>query len=178
MRLALHGAPGAGKTTTAARLFSELKERHYSVEHVAEYVKSWAYQGRTPEGFDQVYIFGKQMQYEYRFLKYGVKNIITDSPPFLSGWYAQKYFGQEMADHIWALCDMYDKQFPVFNIFIDRGSKPYDPAGRYQTEEEAKEFDAEILRSLYDHYPANRIAIIPYDDKEAMLAKVLEVCDK
>ena len=57
MRISLFGGPGSGKSTTAARLFSELKERHYSVEHVSEYVKSWTYMNRKPKGFDQVYIF-------------------------------------------------------------------------------------------------------------------------
>ena len=39
MRINLLAGPGAGKSTMAAWLFSELKRRNISVEHVGEYVK-------------------------------------------------------------------------------------------------------------------------------------------
>ena len=84
MRINLLAGPGSGKSTTAAWLFSELKIRHISVELITEYVKSWATQKRQVTTFDQVYLFGKQMQYEYRFLNNGIKNVVTDSPLILS----------------------------------------------------------------------------------------------
>ena len=178
MRISFFGGPGSGKSTTAARIYSELKERNYSVEHVSEYVKSWTYTGKKPKGFDQVYIFGKQLEYEHRFLSNGVKNIITDSPTFLSGFYAKKYNGLNMAIPIWNLCKIYDSEYPTFNIFLERGDKPYHQDGRYQTEEEARQFDSDMYSDLCNFYKTKQTVKIPYNDKEAILAQVLEVCDK
>lgn len=178
MRISFFGGPGSGKSTTTSRVFSQLKELHYSVEHVSEYVKAWAYMNRVPKGFDQVYIFGKQMQYEHRFLNNGVKNIITDSPPFLSGFYAKKYYGIEMANPIWDLCKLYDKEHEVFNIFLDRGDKTYHQDGRYQTEQEAREFDIDMLNDLTSFYGSEKIVVLPYNDKEEILKRVIEACQK
>ena len=176
-RICLYGGPGSGKSTTAARVFSELKEQHYSVEHVSEYVKSWTYMNRAPKGFDQVYIFGKQLEYEHRFISNGVKNIISDSPTFLSGFYAHKYCLPGIAESIWDLCKIYDREYPCYNIFLERGDKTYHQDGRYQTESEARQFDNDIWDLLVDFYGSNLVRI-PYNDKEAILNKVLEVCDK
>lgn len=174
----MFGGPGSGKSTTTARVFSELKERKYSVEHVSEYVKSWAYSGRQVKEFDQIYIFAKQNQLEYKFLSNGVKNIVTDSPTFLSVFYSKAYISQEMADAIWKLCQIYDSKYPVFNIFLERGDKTYDPNGRYQTEDQARKMDDEMWEMLISHYPPEQCCRIPYKHKDAILAKVLEVCDK
>lgn len=177
-RINLYGGPGSGKSTTAARVFSEMKDRKISVEHVSEYVKSWAYAKREVKEFDQVYIFAKQQQYEHRYLSHGVKNVITDSPTFLAVYYADRYISKEMSDAIWNLCDLYDKKYPVFNIFIDRGEKSYVSEGRYQTEEEAREMDNGIWEKLISLYPPEMCCRMNYLDKDAILAKVLEVCDK
>ena len=50
--ISLHSGPGTGKSTSAAQLFAELKQRHCSVELVREYVKKWAWEGRKISGFD------------------------------------------------------------------------------------------------------------------------------
>ena len=177
MRINLFGGPGSGKSTTAARVFSELKERKTSVEHVSEYVKSWAYSGRPVKHFDQIYIFGKQQQYEFRWLTNGVKNVITDSPCFLSAYYSRKYISEDMAEAIWRLCELYDQTYPCVNIFLERGDKEYVAEGRYQTEEEARSLDVEIYEYLMEKYEGNVIKI-PYTDKQLILDTVLKYCDK
>ncbi len=178
MRINLLGGPGSGKSTTTARVFSELKERKYSIEHVSEYVKSWAYSGRKVNEFDQIYIFAKQQQYEYKWLSNGVKNIITDSPTFLSVFYSKKYISFEMSEAIWKLCQLYDEKYPVYNIFLDRGDKMYDGNGRYQTEEEARKIDEEMWNTLVQYYKPETYCRIPYKDKDAILNKILEIADK
>ena len=85
------------KVLLLPEFFAELKDRHYSIELILEYIKSWVYFNRIPKGFDQFYIFSKQIQYESRCLDNGVKNIITDSPIFLSSFYANKYCSKELA---------------------------------------------------------------------------------
>lgn len=178
MRINFLGGPGSGKSTTAARVFSELKERHYSAESVSEYVKAWAYSGRSVKDFDQIYVFAKQQQYEFKWLSHGVKNIITDSPTFLSVFYSNKYLNKDLANCIWELCKLYDSKFPAYYIFLDRGNKVYDPNGRYQTEDQAKTIDTELWEALVKYYPAEMYCKIPFQDKEQILQKVLELADK
>ena len=61
MRICLYSGPGAGKSATAADIFAEFKRKNYSIELVAEYIKTWAYEGRKPESYDQTLIFANQL---------------------------------------------------------------------------------------------------------------------
>lgn len=140
MRFNFLGGPGVGKSTVAAEVFSLMKRKLYSVEHVGEYVKSWAYAERDVAPLDQFYLQAKQMHYEYRFLKAGVKNIVTDSPVILGSIYAT----QELKPTLRLISDVYDTYYPSINIFLVRGDKPYITAGRYQDKERAMEIDDKI----------------------------------
>jgi len=182
MRVNLLGGPGCGKSTTAAWLFSELKVRQVSVELVTEYVKVWACQKRKIETFDQVYLLGKQMQYEHRFLTAGVEHVITDSPVILSGIYAEHYdldgtLG--IARPLLSLAEAYEKKYPSVNIILDRKNKPYITQGRYQTHEQAREIDQLITR----YYLTNKdrlelnVAYFDYRNREGILTYVLTVLE-
>lgn len=150
MRINLFGGPGSGKSTTAAWIFAELKKKGYSIELVSEYVKSWAIAKREVIGFDQVYLMGKQLNYEYRFLANGIKHIITDSPVLLSACYARTYFGDLcVADHMEGIVQEYENRHESLNIFLNREGKPYRTEGRYQSEEDAAKMDV-IIRDTLD----------------------------
>jgi hypothetical protein len=131
-------------------LFAKLKIAGYSIELVSEYVKAWAIAKRAPVGFDQVYLMGKQLQYEYRFLSNGIQNVITDSPVLLSACYTRAYYPElaNVADHMDAIILEYEKQHPAINIFIDRGDKEYKTEGRYQTQEAAQKLDGVVRDTL------------------------------
>ncbi len=179
MRVNFFAGPGAGKSTTTARVFSQLKERHVSVEHVGEYVKSWAYKKQQINKWDQIYIFGKQQQYEYRYLSQGVRNIVTDSPCFLSVVYSL-FYGRKSAENIASavamLCKEYDEDHPCLNIFLDRGSKTYVQEGRYQSYGSAKDVDKFMEETLWKYNkPFVKIA---YDDKDLILETVLKAVEK
>lgn len=149
MRINLYAGPGSGKSTTSAWLFAELKKLGYSIELVSEYVKSWAIAKRNVIGFDQVYLMGKQLNYEYRFLAHGIQHIVTDSPVLLSACYTRSYFNDlKIADHMEAIISEYESRHPSLNIFLDRAGKEYRNEGRYQTEDEAKHMDRIILDTL------------------------------
>jgi nicotinamide riboside kinase len=176
MRINFLGGPGSGKSTTAAWLFSVLKQRHVSVELVTEYVKAWACQKRVVNEFDQVYLLGKQMQYEYRFLSSGIKNIITDSPVMLSPVYADAYYPDiNVAAPMLQIITEYEKRHPSLNIFLRRNDKPYVQEGRYQTLEQAKEIDEKIKKTLF--YGESRLGWnvihIDWDDRDRILETAL-----
>ena len=70
---------GHRKSTSAAQLFAELKQRHVSTELAREYVKKWAWEGRKISGFDEYYFVGHQIREES--LLFGkVDYIVTDKP--------------------------------------------------------------------------------------------------
>lgn len=176
MRINFFGGPGSGKSTTTARIFAQLKERQVSVEMVAEYVKAWAYAHRQVKAFDQVYLFGKQHQYEYRFLSAGVKNIVTDSPCFQSTIYARHYGQPQMARLLAGLCKLYDDEHRCLNVFLLRGKKPYVQEGRYQSYDQAKQLDQIILECLREYYP-NNLVFLDYADQQGILDTVLEAIE-
>lgn len=152
MRINLLAGPGSGKSTLASGLFSKLKRDGYSVELVTEYVKTWAYQKREINKFDQIYLMGKQMNYEYRFLSNGVSNIITDSPVFLSAAYTKFYHSEELYQNMIGIIRDYDKEYPFINIFIERSDKNYNPHGRNEDYNKAIELDRLIKEATISVY--------------------------
>jgi nicotinamide riboside kinase len=159
-RICLYAGGGAGKSTTAAWLFSELKRSGYSIELVVEYVKALAWQDRRPQSFDQCYLFGKQLHYEDRILRSNCQLIVTDSPVLLSSVYARLFAeNTEIAGPLETLALIFEKQFPSINIFLERGDKPYKLDGRWGDIEGAKMVDAEIRATLdglnFQYYVSN-----------------------
>ena len=165
--------PGSGKSTTAAWLFSELKSRNYSVELVTEYVKSWATQKRHVSQFDQVYLFGKQMQYEYRFLNSGIKNIVTDSPVLLSCIYSDVYYPElGLGEKMMPILKEYERLYPSVNIYLERNDKVYHQEGRYQTYEQAKEVDNIVKKFINNNL--DTVHYVDYNDR----CKILDIVTK
>ena len=79
----LFGAPGAGKSTGAAYIFSQLKMRGINAELVTEFAKDKVWEGSKAVFENQAYIFGKQY---FRISRCAdqVDVIVTDSPLLLS----------------------------------------------------------------------------------------------
>lgn len=140
----LFGGGGSGKSTNAALIFGELKMRGILAEQVTEYVKEWAWDDRVPNEFDQLYIFAKQARKEYMLFN-KVDFIVTDSPVLLSGFYEEKYYKYHITK---PAIDAYIKAREELGVkhhnFFMRRTKPYVKAGRYQTEEEARQIDVEM----------------------------------
>jgi hypothetical protein len=148
-RICFYAGGGAGKSTTSAWVFSELKRAGYSVELTVEYIKSWAWQNRRPESMDQVYLFGKQLHYEDRVLRSNCQLIVTDSPVLLSSIYARLFSEMpEISAPLETLALIYEKKFPSINIFLERGDKPYKLDGRWGDIDGARKVDAEIRGTL------------------------------
>ena len=139
----LFAGPGSGKSTTCAGVFAKLKLAGINCEMALEYAKDKVWEESNKVLDDQIYVFGKQLHRIFR-LKDKVDVVITDSPILLSIIYDKtrnKYFS-----------DLVLNQFNNFdnrNYFIER-TTVYNPKGRLQTEDEAKEIDKVLLDLLKD----------------------------
>lgn len=154
-RINIFAGPGAGKSTNAARLFANMKDKHlqddFTLELIHEYVKTWAWEGKVPQQYDQFYIFAKQLRRETTFLQNGGNLLITDSPILLSAYYA-KIHNAPLWEQILATVREIDYEFPPLNVFLKRGDRHYDPKGRFETEDQARERDDHILNLMMDEY--------------------------
>lgn len=173
MRINLFGGPGAGKTTTSSFAFGAMKDDGRSVELAREFIKTWAYQKREVKPMDQITIFGRQFEEEYQYLSNGVKNVVTDSPVFLSYVYGKKYVPHlNMHPHILGLVQAYNAEHESLNIFLDRGNKAYDPMGRWQSPEEAIELDKMIRRELEEC--GIPFVSFPFENREEIIKYILD----
>ena len=138
----LFAGPGVGKSTTAARIFAELKLMGVNCEMALEFAKDkvWEESFRTMD--DQIYIFGKQFHRIWR-LKDKVDVIICDSPLPISIVYDKE---NSQAFHQ-LIMEQFNK-FDNLNFLLERGTE-YQEAGRVQTEEEAKEVD-KVVKNVLD----------------------------
>lgn len=169
----LYAGPGCGKSTSAAYLYYLLKSAGKNVELVREYVKDWAWDERKINTYDQIYFLGKQTRRES--MLYGkVEYIVTDSPVLMGSFYAQKYCPVLLSEGVRSATLAFYNQAEKdghrhHHVFLKR-SKPYNPAGRYQDENEAKDLDSEVRRYLRDM----KYAFSECDTDEASLSKLLE----
>jgi len=145
----LFGGPGCGKSTLAAELFVAFKRQGKNVELVREYVKDWAWANRKIGIYDQLYICGKQSHKEVSL--YGkVDVIITDSPLLLGPFYQEYYSGTEsyVLPAVSGLLSQASRSgVKHLNFHLSR-EKKYNPAGRYETEEQAVTIDNAIATFL------------------------------
>ena len=169
----LFAGPGVGKSTTAARIFAELKLMGVNCEMALEFVKDKVWEESFKTMDDQIYIFGKQFHKIWR-LKDKVDIIITDSPLPISIVYDKE---NSKAFHE-LIMEQFNK-FNNFNFLIERGTD-YQEAGRVQTEEEAKEVD-KVVKNVLDE---NKIdyTTLPIEGAakhiSGLILNVLEETDK
>lgn len=133
----LFAGPGAGKSTGAAFLFAFLKLFKVNVELVTEFAKELAWEGdKEFMARNQLYITGQQVRRMNRLVG-KVDVIITDSPLELAALYTDD-------KNLKQLCKEEGAKFTNrLDFFIER-TKEYNPSGRNQTFEEAKEIDNRI----------------------------------
>lgn len=133
----LFAGPGAGKSTGAAFLFAFLKLFKVNVELVTEFAKELAWEGdKEFMARNQLYITGQQVRRMNRLVG-KVDVIITDSPIEMAAFYTEEPTLKQ-------LCKEEGAKFSNrLDFFIER-TKEYNPSGRNQTFEEAKEIDRRI----------------------------------
>ena len=139
----LFGAPGAGKSTGAAYIFSKIKMAGVNAELVTEFAKDKVWEESKEVFNNQIYIFGKQ-SFKISRVMNKVDVIITDSPIILSSFYNSNEMIQEELD---ALVMKTFNSYNNMNYFIER-VKPYQEKGRFQTEEESDQIADEVSTLL------------------------------
>lgn len=139
----LFGAPGAGKSTGAAYVFSKLKMAGINAELVTEFAKDKVWEESKAVFQNQAYIFGKQY-FRISRLQNKVDVVITDSPIILSSFYANdNVLGKEFD----VLTIKVFNSYHNMNVFVNR-VKPYNSAGRFQTEKESDSVSQEMVEFL------------------------------
>lgn len=162
----IFGGPGAGKSTTAAGVFQEMKKQRYEVELVTEYAKDMTWEGRANVLSDQLYILAKQNRRLHR-LRGQVEWVVSDSPVILGMVYRPQQYFSHFDSFALEVFNSYDN----LNIMIGRDFE-YNPVGRNQTATEAEEVDAALMDCLTrNNVPFHRITNDPNVDRvEQILA--------
>lgn len=147
----LLGGSGLGKSTTAALIFGELKLMEKDTELVQEYAKEWAWAGRKILPTDQDEITDEQWRRESQL--YGKVNyIVTDSPLILGAVYQKYYSGEDpIKSKIMERLNLAEKEGVVYMNFLLSRNKKFNPKGRFETEEQAREVDEYLQRYLKDN---------------------------
>ena len=143
----LCGAPGAGKSTGAAYIFSKLKMANINAELVTEFAKDKVWEESHAVFENQLYMLAKQYFRITRCEK-KVDVIVTDSPIILSLIYNtdKERLGNDFDKLVLHLFNSYNNM----NYFINR-VKPYNPIGRFQTEQQSDEISNRIKNIFYEN---------------------------
>lgn len=162
----LYGAPGAGKSTTMAALFAELKWRNIDSEMLSEFAKDLVWE-RCDETFkDQTYIFAKQ-HHKFARVNGKVRVAICDSPLLLSIVYNRVGGNESISFNKTVLEHM--ERYTNLDIFLNR-TKEYNSNGRHQTEEESDNLSYNIKDTLREFN-------IPFQEVDATRDNVKMIAD-
>lgn len=155
---------GAGKSTGAAYIFSQLKMAGINAELITEFAKDkvWEENSTIFQPDNQIYIFGKQF-YKMNRCKDKVDVIVTDSPLLLSSFYnSSKILGKEFDKTVYNCFSSFNNK-----TYLLKRVKPYNPKGRLQTEEESDALVAPLMEKLNSWnipYTVRNGDIKDYDD--------------
>lgn len=130
--------PGVGKSTTAAKIFCELKVRGLNAELTNETAKWYTYEENFRMMPNQLKLFAEQQNQIFR-LNGKVDYIVMDSPLILSAIYDVEQ-SKELKDLV-----LYEhNKLNSLNYFIVRETE-YKEDGRYHNLEQAIEIDNKIV---------------------------------
>jgi len=176
-RINFYGGPGSGKSTAALYTAAKLKRRGLRAELAREYVKHWTYYSRVPTEWDQIHIFGQQIQEESVLLENGIDIAVVECPLILGAWYANT-LNPALTPMLLGLARKFEEAFPSINIFLDRGDLEFDHVGRFtdHNEQAIVEMDRSLYSFVSDHVGTANLHVItsPFNwELDKVLAKVL-----
>ena len=154
--LNFYAGPGAGKSTIASAVFSELKKRHINCELITEFAKRKVWEGNYGCLDNQLYITAKQQYLMWTVSKH-VNLIITDSPLLLGSIYGN----DELLNQI--IFREYQK-FNNIDVYLTRNpNATYQSNGRMQNRQEAITKDDEIKSILHNINPQYSTFMVDHD---------------
>lgn len=142
----LYGGPGAGKSTTAAGVFYNLKSLGVNCELVPEFAKDLVWEGRVETLKKQFYVSARQF-YMISKLENKADVVVTDSPVLLGAAYTAdypKFYHDSLAWHNEKVST------EGFNFFLRR-SKAFSSEGRVHNEGESLNLDEKIKMVLLQY---------------------------
>lgn len=135
----IFGAPGAGKSSFAALIFSEMKRQGLSAELVTEVAKDLVYRDDFHGLKMQLPVAGVQYERVQRLVG-RVHFVATDSPVLLSAIYAPPDYPRAFHDlMVWA-----HQSVPAINAILPLVETRYRPEGRIHSLKQATQLDREI----------------------------------
>lgn len=164
----MFAGPGAGKTTCAWIVASELKKRGFITEYVSEYPKELVWD-RNMEMLDgskehQLQILQEQ-EHRLQRLDGQVDFVVTDSPLLLNTLYLTQGTEPEKQKYADAVYGRFSR-YHNFSVVIQRGAS-FETAGRIHDLEESRKLDNEIQHMLrhyqvyygiYQHETVHKVA--------------------
>lgn len=154
----LFGAPGAGKSTAAAKVFYELKRRGYNCQLVSEVAKDLTWQHNNTALTCQQYVFGLQ-SYRLHRLCGQVDFVVTDSPlPLTILYNTNEILAKSFEDVVFSVFKSYNN----INYIINRAGI-YSCVGRNQTEQQSDQLFIRLCNLLNQH--AIQFREVPGTDK-------------
>ena len=169
----LFGVPGAGKSTGAAYIFSQLKMRGINAELITEFAKDKVWENNEKVFKNQLYLFGKQ-SFRISRVQDEVDVIVTDSPLLLSIFYNKTPILGEHFNYV--VYDVFNS-YNNMNYLIHR-TKPYNPSGRMQTEEESNALAQPMVDLLTNwNVPYSNISG-DIDGYDQIVSEVLQLVNK
>lgn len=140
----IFGGPGSGKTTLAARLFSEFKERGVEAAQPEEHAKLAIWSGQPWLLDEQVVLLGRTWE-TLHALSDKVDVIIVDSPILLCSVYARDREPSAFHSYVAHLHTRTDR----LNLLLDRDPDlGYSTNGRRENAHEALVVDQRIMQGL------------------------------
>ena len=139
------GGPGAGKSTAAYGLFTELKKRWVAAELVAEFAKEMVLDRSAHLLSQQNYVFANQ-EYRLNRLVNQFDVAVSDAPLLMSAFYTPEAYPLSFKQSVFDFFQMYRN----INIFVER-SHTYAAAGRIQHQEDADALAHSMKQFLLDN---------------------------
>lgn len=150
----LYAGPGAGKTTLAHSLFSDMKKEGMNVGFASEYAQERILRNYP---MDDQYLISTEQIHRIKILYGKVDYIVTDCPILLGVIYLNDFKIENVNENVFLKQKSFFRNFLIqtnnlfknnYNLFIERKLGNFQQFGRLHNEEESVILDNKIKEML------------------------------